>query len=445
MRKEVKKLRILVIRKLTQEVNVLKKATPEESERQRNQERAALLQKEIQVLRGLQPDAITRRALEGNEDLEKVLQDPESGPEERAAVRLATHPRFVKKLQDVRVAIEDDKVKAVKAEEKRRSKEDESQIIKGEDDDGGDEDETDLNKDADEIKTEDPHLKEPVEPKSVKPKPPTQKLHSGETKYAVKSPGTRNSPKTVEKTEVIKKNLSKTKEPATASKQAAKPLTKKPENTDYNDDGESDLSDSEDEEKEYFDDSTEERFHKQSSHSEQSDDDGDDFFLGKVSKFKKKRSSSGTSSKAKTDEMEHVAKSSEAPAFRMQSVFCSALSKTSVSQKGKAAGSKPPRFQNQKHSDGKPSWFKSQDSRTDKRQIRNQAPGFRERGSRQNAPANERRGPASKPAFDRQNNKAGKQSQQALHPSWEASRKRKEQQAQITAFQGKKIKFDLDD
>ncbi|CAF88883.1 unnamed protein product, partial [Tetraodon nigroviridis] len=34
--------------------------------------------------------------------------------------------------------------------------------------------------------------------------------------------------------------------------------------------------------------------------------------------------------------------------------------------------------------------------------------------------------------------------QQALHPSWEASRKRKEQQGQIMAFQGKKIKFDDD-
>lgn len=33
-------------------------------------------------------------------------------------------------------------------------------------------------------------------------------------------------------------------------------------------------------------------------------------------------------------------------------------------------------------------------------------------------------------------------SEQPLHPSWEASRKRREQTSQITAFQGKKIKFD---
>lgn len=32
--------------------------------------------------------------------------------------------------------------------------------------------------------------------------------------------------------------------------------------------------------------------------------------------------------------------------------------------------------------------------------------------------------------------------EQALHPSWEASRRRREQMSQITAFQGKKIKFD---
>lgn len=35
-----------------------------------------------------------------------------------------------------------------------------------------------------------------------------------------------------------------------------------------------------------------------------------------------------------------------------------------------------------------------------------------------------------------------KQSEQPLHPSWEASRKRREQVSQITAFQGKKIKFE---
>lgn len=32
--------------------------------------------------------------------------------------------------------------------------------------------------------------------------------------------------------------------------------------------------------------------------------------------------------------------------------------------------------------------------------------------------------------------------QQRLHPSWEASRKMREQISQITAFQGKKIKFE---
>lgn len=38
------------------------------------------------------------------------------------------------------------------------------------------------------------------------------------------------------------------------------------------------------------------------------------------------------------------------------------------------------------------------------------------------------------------NNKASLE--QPLHPSWEASRRRREQMSQITAFQGKKIKFD---
>ncbi|XP_062866112.1 serum response factor-binding protein 1 [Trichomycterus rosablanca] len=520
MRKEVKKLRVLIIRKLTQQITGLKKPTAEESERTGNQECAARLQKEVQVLRGLQPDFVTRRALEGIVDLERVFQDPESSPAERAAARIATHARFVKKLQVVRSAVDEEKAKAAKAEEKNSKEEESGKVARAEgsnskeaesgkvaraeennskeaesgkvaraeennskeaesgkvaraeennskeaesgtihgvaDEEDEEDDETNLNDaddgrdDAEKRKAKDPPLKRvnivkrPVESRSAKDKPSTTKSHLGETEKALKPPGNLKSPKTLEKPEVIQKNPSKTKESAPTPKQAAKPATKKPDNTDDEDDSESDLSDSEEEEeKEYFDDSTEERFHKQSSQSEQSDDD-DDFFLGKVSKFKKKRSSSNAPSKEKNDsekpaEGEDTTESSKASQFKMQSVFCSALSKSSgPNQKGKPGGPKPPRFQNQKHSDGKPSWFKSQDSGTDKRPFRNQGP-------RQTGPAGDRRGQPSKPAFDRHDNKPGKQSQQALHPSWEASRKRKEQQAQITAFQGKKIKFDLDD
>ncbi|KAF5893195.1 serum response factor-binding protein 1 [Clarias magur] len=128
----------------------------------------------------------------------------------------------------------------------------------------------------------------------------------------------------------------------------------------------------------------------------------------------------------------------------MQSVFCSALSKSGGSdQKGKHASFKPPRFQNQKR-DERPSWVKGQGSGVDKRSqgFKTQTPGCRE-GPKRKGPGGDQTG---KPAFQQRNvRKAGKPFQQALHPSWEASKKRKEQQSQITAFQGKKIKFDDDD
>ncbi|KAF5893196.1 serum response factor-binding protein 1 [Clarias magur] len=101
MRKEVKKIRVLIIRNLTQQITALKKAKAKESELKGNMEAVARLQKEVQVLRTLLPDQVTTRALEGNTDLEKLFQDPESSTMERATARITAHPRFVKKLQDL--------------------------------------------------------------------------------------------------------------------------------------------------------------------------------------------------------------------------------------------------------------------------------------------------------------------------------------------------------
>ncbi|TSK28236.1 Serum response factor-binding protein 1 [Bagarius yarrelli] len=343
MRKEVKKLRVLIIRTLTQQIAALKKANLDDSELKGNIECAERLQKEVHVLRTLLPDHVTIRALEGDIDVEKVFQDPESSALERATARIATHERFLKKLQDSRPA--------VKVNQSRPSKS-----------------------------------------KEAGP-PPLPKKPDSDTKKTE----TRNDPE------------------------------------------ESDLSDSE-EEKEYFDDSTEERFRKQSSYSEQSDDD-DDFFLGKVSKLKKKKSDTAPRPEKTNHPNESQQKNDkETQEFKMRSVFCSTLSKSSVSsQKSKHASPKPKPFQNQRR-DQKAPWVKNhgRDGRERKPPgFRNQTPGSRERGDK-----------TTKPTFDRKNaplHKAGKHSQQALHPSWEASRKRKEQQAQITAFQGKKIKFDDDD
>lgn len=463
MRKEVKKLRVLIIRNLTQQITGLKKAKAEESELKGNVECVERLQREVQVLRTLLPDHVTTRALDGSADMEKVFQDPESSAVERATARIATHPRFVKKLQDVRQAIEEEKVKAAKAGEankdvgemtKAEERDSDGEVEKEEEevasDDGDDDGDSDNNyDDDDDDKINEAHSTLKEIPKSNVGKPPAdtkstsvkQKSKGVELEKAARNPA---NPKSSSKPDVkaAKSLPSKSKEAAPPLGQVSKPDTKKPEIKEVKE--ESDLSDSE-EEKEYFDDSTEERFHKQSSYSEQSDDD--DFFLGKVSKLKKKKNKSDTAPrKEKTDDPGKALQkeTSDTPPFKMQSVFCPTLSKSgSFSQKGKHSGPKPACFQNQKRSQGdeKPVWDKSQGAG---RKFQNQTPGFRE-SARHKGSGGDKTG---KPAFERKNaptSKAGKHSQQALHPSWEASRKRKEQQAQITAFQGKKIKFDDDD
>lgn len=453
MRKEVKKLRVVIIRNLTQQITTLKKAKAEESELKGNMECVARLQEELQVLRTLLPDHVTTRALEGSTDMEKVLQDPQSSALERVTARITTHPRFVKKLQDVRQAIEEEKIKAAKAGEENK---DVSEMMKAEESDSDsevEEEEVDIGDCIDDEEEEEeekvkemlPTLK--VIPRSDDGKPKefasAEKISKEvELEKAARSPA---NPKSSSRPAVkaVQSLSSKRNEAAPPLRQVSKPDIKKPENR--KDKEESDLSDSE-EEKEYFDDSTEERFHKQSSYSEQSDDD--DFFLGKVSKLKKKKSDTAPR-KEKTNDPDkaQVNEARETPKFKVQSIFCSTLSSSSASpQKGKHSSPRPPRFQSQKRSQAdEKQWVTSQSSGREKRPpgFKHQTPGSRE-SSKQKGPGDK----TDKPAFERKNmpiNKAGKHSQQALHPSWEASMKRKEQQSQITVFQGKKIKFDDDD
>uniref|UniRef100_A0A8C3HIA6 Serum response factor-binding protein 1 n=1 Tax=Chrysemys picta bellii TaxID=8478 RepID=A0A8C3HIA6_CHRPI len=176
----------------------------------------------------------------------------------------------------------------------------------------------------------------------------------------------------------------------------------------------SDVSDMEEfDNKEYFDDSTEERFYNQSSDSEESDSD-DDFFIGKVKKKKKKVADSDLSSakekknlkeallnKTKDSKfmtMQDVITEESKPsakAMKLESVFCNSLSRSDQKSKNMKRYSFP--FQTH----------------------------------------------LAKAAGIKYENKK-EYLEQPLHPSWEASKKRREQISQITAFQGKKIKFDDD-
>ncbi|XP_066530789.1 serum response factor-binding protein 1 [Hoplias malabaricus] len=481
MRKEVKKLRMLIIRKLTQQMACVRKVKGEDSEQKGNQDCVARLQKEVQVLRHLLPDHVTTRALQGSINVEEVFQDSESSPMERAIARIATHPRFIKKLQAVREALEKERSKtegekkdkevtvaddskdhgedSSDEEEEEEEKEMEEEVGTGiTDDETKDNKNENMGQTLDVIKSsnivEDVNATRVVS--SSAEKTPTAKTKAGLTEQGVTKLKTPKTPSTVGTTQSLQAKSKETPvKKALPSKQDRKPENQKSENKESQEESDLELSDDE-KEKEYFDDSTEERFHKQSSLSEDSEED--DFFLGKVNKLKKKKSSApGKKSKSEpeaTEEQKDKEVSNTSQQFKMQSVFCSTLSKSSgASQKGKPCGSKPLRFQNKEknpHGDAKPSWFKSPGPGNHRRPS---AAGPKDSGPRQMNVPGARTG---KYAFDGQHTQSNKtapgkpfkssqHSQQALHPSWEASRKRKEQQSQITAFQGKKIKFDDDD
>ncbi|XP_048057196.1 serum response factor-binding protein 1 isoform X2 [Megalobrama amblycephala] len=575
MRKEVKRTRVLIISKMVEQVAALKKKKGQESEVKESQERAAEILKEIQALRRLKPDQVTMTALQENAEHEKVLQDPQANPLDRAIARIITHSRFINKLQKVKEAIEEERAKAAKAElkntdrlnmaeskneyeepeEKDEEPEEKDEEPEDDDDDDSKEDDEVVEEKLESFSTEihKSGVVEPTESKdpdafelppskiittsSEKPKGDKDKLKNVEatvpnvqsspekssTVSSTKSTPLKNVGKAVDEklksfsTEIHKSGVvepTKSKDPdaldlppskiittfsentrgvkvksqnaeasapntqssseksSTLSSTKSTPLknvgkadkemeitskTQKkqdlPETKKLEADEESDLSDDdeEEEEKEYFDDSTEERFHKQSSLSEDSDDD--DFFLGKVSKLKKKKSNQKPDKKA-------TRKPQETTLGKLQSVFCSTLSKSTVSsQKAKYGshndGSRPSRFQSQSkgpESRMKASQYKGQDVGTDRRMgpFKPNRQTFKVAGQRQAGPSGAGRGRPQFEQYQNQNPRGppGNMSnppQQTLHPSWEASRKRKEQQAQITAFQGKKIRFDDDD
>ncbi|KAG8005057.1 Serum response factor-binding protein 1 [Nibea albiflora] len=362
MRKEVKRVRALIIRKLTRQIGALKKKKGKEAEIERNQRRADRLLGEIHAMKVLSPDLVTKTALQKKLNFEQECKNPKSTISDRAIARIATHPQFNKKIEDIKAAVKafkDERMKGVKQGGKEKS-----------------------------------------------------------------------AP------EVFHKKKDKE---------------------------ESDLESSDDEEKEYFDDSTEERFHKQSSQSEESDDD--DFFVGKVSKFKKKKKQKSVEGEkghekkedptdqvqSQLDELESRLKSK---ATSLQSIFCSSLS---VSKPGGGRGAGRGRGGDKFRGQGKPRGggglnrdFSKQSKfqRNDRETERNSGSKFSKSESSQTVGRGRGRGRGND---IRQKDRRGggvfshQAPQQALHPSWEASKKRKEQQGQILAFQGKKIKFDDDD
>ncbi|XP_023684189.1 serum response factor-binding protein 1 [Paramormyrops kingsleyae] len=481
MRKEIKKVRALIIRKITRQITSLKNKKGTEAEVQKNQRRVARLQEEISKMKTLKPDYVTKLALQKNLSFEKVCKDTKLTLEDRAIARIATHPHINKKIVDIKAAI-----KAFQNERKKPSEAKKTQAsvkpIKDPRTPGS------LTKN---ISDKEQHNSAAVKCQDITDKPSDRTTsflellpHKTENLTTLEGSNVETQPERNVETDSNQENTSKSiqstmtllkadtnskggmKEPAKKRQKSTSCATEQKKK----DVEESDLDQSdEDEEKEYFDDSTEERFHKQSSQSEDSDDD-DDFFLGKISKLRKKKPESGlgeSSKKAATSAAEPEMEAKEqtcgekdgqaSRAMKLQSAFCNRLSGSAgTSSKGPGGKSKPSKFQKTMAPTGgnsKLSRPENQKGGPDKRSLPSRHVS-KDNGGRRGSlrPWDKGPGPGKeRPKFQKQMQgrswattvpHPSQNAPQTLHPSWEASKRRREQQAQITAFQGKKIKFD---
>uniref|UniRef100_H2TUH6 SRF-dependent transcription regulation-associated protein n=1 Tax=Takifugu rubripes TaxID=31033 RepID=H2TUH6_TAKRU len=428
---------------LNNEISGLKKKKGKEMEIERNQRRADRLLMEIHAMKALVPDVVTKTALQKNLNFELVCKNPKSTISDRAVARIATHPQFSKKIEAIKSA-----VKAFKEERTKGGK----QMWK----------EEEQNK----VKNVRPQLPDKQEEQEGEVTGEPQKSEEGDDVF--KDPV--GSTFTESEKEIMKESISKNAKPATVKIVKDFKMKNKPQRKDEEkkpppesalqrqiDEEESAPESSEDEDKPYFDDSTEERFLKQSSQSEDTDSD-DGFFIGKVSKFKKKKQKQKTEAGAerrdghetKADANDEVKPDLKPKATSFQSVFCSSLAKGAAGSGAGRGGDifrgNPKGSQGMQRDFGKKSRFHKQERDTERHSFNSKndsskkAFGFGSRG----------RGRGAGEAFRLKAHRGGggfshQAPQQALHPSWEASKKRKEQQGQIMAFQGKKIKFDDDD
>ncbi|KAJ0003179.1 hypothetical protein NQD34_008277, partial [Periophthalmus magnuspinnatus] len=130
MRKEVKRVRALIIRKMTRQIGALRKKKGSDTDIERNQRRAARLLDEIHAMKLLVPDVVTKTALQKNLNFQQVCKDPKSTISARALARVATHPQFNKKIEAIKAAVKafkEERTKGGKAGGKKEKKADKTQ------------------------------------------------------------------------------------------------------------------------------------------------------------------------------------------------------------------------------------------------------------------------------------------------------------------------------
>ncbi|XP_001503390.2 serum response factor-binding protein 1 [Equus caballus] len=412
MRKEVKRIRVLVIRKLVRSVGRLKSKKGTEDALLKNQRRAQRLLEEIHAMKELKPDTVTKSALSDDISFEKICKKPDSTATERAIARLAMHPLLKKKIDVLKAA--------VKAFKDARQNIAEVKSSKNVSEENHSKDTLCSSDDASKLQHKGTIISEQKEKEAkILAKKPinNSKEKIVKMKHEPKVVDIPNSPsKPSEKDSVVPSEPQKT---STDPKMNTLSQTEKKKEFDSSLGSDSDGEDLHEEEKEDFDDSTEERFYKQSSMSEDSDS-GDDFFIGKVRRTRKKESGCHSSVKEQKkpqkllpeedilethQDIRNDKNKPSTEARKFESVFFHSLS----------------------------------GSKSSRRNYREQAPKIKTPGFQQHEPQ-------IKNQFNKstqrglQNTK--QQSQLPLHPSWEASRRRKEQQSKIAVFQGKKITFD---
>ncbi|KAM9507642.1 serum response factor-binding protein 1 isoform 2-T2 [Guaruba guarouba] len=421
MRKDVKKARVLTIRKLTRHIGKLKLKRGSEDLKLKNQKRVDRLIEEIHAMKELKPDEVTRLALRTEINFESVCRQPNCTATERAIARLATHPTLKHRFVELKAAVKafkDARKNPDKATHSKKSTSEEEpksaqhfnsilddQTLKLPQKQQGSEHKTkhSMNVETDGV------AEEPCESESE------QKAVESKTGYVLE----KSSFRAVEMQAVGQNKAGRKLGYQTREKNTSLNKLNAIKNND-------DRDQKHPNEEEYFDDSTEERFYNQSSDSDS--DSSDDFFIGKVKRKKKIAAVTALSSaKAKDRLQKNVVKKEKntvaraeqdlimeerkphAKASKLESVFCSSLSASNQkSQKKRNTKDQP-------HKNGRTALYKKEP------QLKKQ--------------------PFAKAAGIKCDNMKAFL-EQPLHPSWEASKRRREQMSQITAFQGKKIKFD---
>ncbi|XP_044518138.1 serum response factor-binding protein 1 [Gracilinanus agilis] len=417
MRKEVKRTRVLVIRRLTRHITKLKSKKGTEDTLVKNQRRTQRLLEEIHAMKDVKPDEVTKSALDDDINFEKICKKPDSTATERAIARLATHPLLKKKIDALKAAVrafKDARRNITEVESLKDSSEEnysEEMGIKQSS-------HNNLNK----FKHQESTIKKGKNVKILSKKPSILEKEMGKLEHEQKigSPSHMALKPSQKPSQIDCETQNTLAEPEKKNLPNTNKINRSKISTVITN-NDSDMEEKSEGEKEYFDDSTEERFYKQSSLSEDSNSD-DDFFIGKIKRTRKKENSCSSfkdqktkktppkafPEKEKLETLKLVEKMRPTTkARRLESTFFSSLS----------------------------------ESRRTRRNAREHLPKNRISAYQQNETQIKNhldRSVCTKPE------KKKSQLQQPLHPSWEASRKRKEQISKITVFQGKKITFDDD-